>query len=406
MEGKERDLVIAGAGPGGLAAANEAARLGLDVLLLERQYEIGYPIRTTGGSFIKDAERLGIPERHYHKIKNVVFASRTKSVEFAYRNYNMCVMDVKAVYQHFAEQAMKNGATLELGTEVKTLIMEGNFVRGVTAKRRGRELRVDSKIVIDATGFPATLARQFGSYPKSSSRFAAGAEYEAFVDNLDNETITIIYDKSIVPSGYAWIFPVAKDRARLGLGAIKPDSNLSPFELLDAFVFGRKNRFIENLGKVYPLEMHAGNIPVEPVPSVLTGNGFMTIGDAAVQTTPVGGEGIRLAMDAGIAAANSAADATGRGDFSKRSFSAYEEGVKRVLEYNRLGLKIQKRLISLSDEERDSLVENLVSKLTDLPVDDVMALFKGEFSKRLILGIAAKKPGAVARAAMGLMTKS
>ena len=46
------DVLVAGGGPGGLAAAEAAARSGCSVLVLEAGKEIGSPTRTSGGSFI------------------------------------------------------------------------------------------------------------------------------------------------------------------------------------------------------------------------------------------------------------------------------------------------------------------------------------------------------------------
>ncbi|HID72981.1 TPA: FAD-binding protein, partial [Candidatus Micrarchaeota archaeon] len=39
-----RDVVVVGAGPGGLAAAYRAASLGLSVVVLERKKVVGYPV--------------------------------------------------------------------------------------------------------------------------------------------------------------------------------------------------------------------------------------------------------------------------------------------------------------------------------------------------------------------------
>ncbi len=56
------DVLIVGGGPAGLAAAEAAASQGARTLLLERQHEIGYPVHTSGGSWISDMQALGIPE--------------------------------------------------------------------------------------------------------------------------------------------------------------------------------------------------------------------------------------------------------------------------------------------------------------------------------------------------------
>ncbi len=57
------DIVVVGGGPAGLAAAGAAASQGVRVHILERHNEIGYPIHTSGGSWISDMQALSIPER-------------------------------------------------------------------------------------------------------------------------------------------------------------------------------------------------------------------------------------------------------------------------------------------------------------------------------------------------------
>src|SRR6185437_118977 len=66
------DVLVVGGGPAGLSAAEAAANGGARVAVLERQKEIGYPIHTSGGSWISDMRALGIPEELYYPIRTVI----------------------------------------------------------------------------------------------------------------------------------------------------------------------------------------------------------------------------------------------------------------------------------------------------------------------------------------------
>ena len=99
------DVIVVGGGPAGLSAAEAAARGGATVILLERQKEIGYPIHTSGGSWISDMRALEIPERLYFPIRTVVFQSPNRKVAFEYPDPVCCVIDIRGVYQHFAGRA-------------------------------------------------------------------------------------------------------------------------------------------------------------------------------------------------------------------------------------------------------------------------------------------------------------
>src|SRR5713226_5396435 len=99
---EECDVLIVGGGPAGLAAAEAAGKLGARTIVLERQNEIGYPVHTSGGSWISDMVALGIPERLYHPIEKIYFVTPQKEVLFSYKNPVCCVIDVRGVYQHLA----------------------------------------------------------------------------------------------------------------------------------------------------------------------------------------------------------------------------------------------------------------------------------------------------------------
>ena len=61
-DGAQRyDVLVVGGGPAGLSAAEAAAKAGARVAVLERRKEIGYPVHTSGGSWISDMRAIGIP---------------------------------------------------------------------------------------------------------------------------------------------------------------------------------------------------------------------------------------------------------------------------------------------------------------------------------------------------------
>src|SRR6266566_4551979 len=78
------DVLVVGAGPAGLAAAEAAAKKGVRTVVLERQNEIGYPIHTSGGSWISDMRVLGVPENLYHPVNKMIFISPHREVLLDY----------------------------------------------------------------------------------------------------------------------------------------------------------------------------------------------------------------------------------------------------------------------------------------------------------------------------------
>ena len=126
------NVLIVGGGPAGLAAGEAAAKQGMRTLILERQHEIGYPIHTSGGSWVSDMKALAIPEHLYHPINKVFFLSPEREVVFKYDPAVACVIDVRGVYQHLAGRAVAAGAAVRVNHTVEQTLMEGERVRGRT----------------------------------------------------------------------------------------------------------------------------------------------------------------------------------------------------------------------------------------------------------------------------------
>src|SRR5262245_14659796 len=141
------DAIVAGAGPAGLSAAEALARGGHSVLVLEQNHEIGSPIRTSGGTSIDDMEALGIPGYLYHPISRIRFLAPNNEAVFDYPRPQLCVIDVRGVFQHLACRAIAAGTQIQLATAAVAPVMEGRIVTGVRTKASTHACRV----LIDAT---------------------------------------------------------------------------------------------------------------------------------------------------------------------------------------------------------------------------------------------------------------
>src|SRR2546421_1605714 len=100
------DVLVVGGGPAGLAAGEASAKQGASTIVLERQNEIGYPIHTSGGSWISDMKMMGIPEHLYHPVNKIIFISPNREVLLEYKPAAICVADVRSFYQHLAKRAI------------------------------------------------------------------------------------------------------------------------------------------------------------------------------------------------------------------------------------------------------------------------------------------------------------
>jgi digeranylgeranylglycerophospholipid reductase len=348
------DLIIAGAGPAGLSAAEAAARRGIKTVVLEQNHEIGSPIRTSGGSFIEELDKLGIPARLYHPLSRLRFCTPNNTATYNYSPARLCVIDVRGVFQFLASRAIDAGAEIRLATPASAPVIENGVVVGVRTSAE----TLASRVLIDATGYRSILLKQAG-LDSGIRRFGVGAEYDLYAPHCDESEALLIAGSDFAPAGYAWVFPWGRHRVRVGVGIIHPDSRENPGTYLD-HLMTNLDRFGVNLRRAQPVEHHAGLIPSECFAAKFAGDGILGVGDAAGHASSLVGEGIRWAIHAGKMAGEVAADAIEKGDISRGSLSAFERRwIKRYGRDLRLAHKLNERLAGWDDRKWDQRLEAL-----------------------------------------------
>jgi digeranylgeranylglycerophospholipid reductase len=223
------DVAVVGGGPAGLSAAYSAAKAGAKVILFEKDEAIAHSVRTSGVTWISEMERLGIPSRCYNPVQNYRFVSPSNDVLISGSVPKSCVLDVRATYQHLAFMAAEAGANIMVRSNVINVVKEGDRIAGVKASTPKGDLTVRSTLVIDASGFSASVARRAGAAGEWK-RYGVGAEYECYCDNADSATWVLMVGQQYSEAGYAWIFPLSGNRVRIGVGVGRPESGAEPLE--------------------------------------------------------------------------------------------------------------------------------------------------------------------------------
>jgi digeranylgeranylglycerophospholipid reductase len=382
------DVLVVGGGPAGLAAAETAAKTGARVALLERRKEIGYPVHTSGGSWVSDMKALGIPSDLYHPIRSVTFLSPNRSARFDYADPVCCVLDVRGVYQHMAGRAIKAGAELHPGSPVERPILEDGKVVGVVAKdHRNRAGEWRAPVVIDASGFSSTLVTRIGMR-KGFQRYGYGAEYDLMAPNYDQDRLYLIMGSQVAPAGYAWAFPRSKGRVRLGVGVIRPDVAADAREYLDTFT-DRLPSLAPDFKGASPVEYHTGLFPSEGVVESFVRDGLIATGDSAGQGSTLVGEGIRFALYSGAMAGAVAGEAAREGDTSAERLARYEKQWRaRFGREMDISYIVNQRIARWTDAQWDDGMD-LLTRLTPTQAAD---LLRGEYSVGLFLGVLRRNP--------------
>jgi len=394
------DVAVVGGGPAGLSAAYSASKAGASVILFEKDEGIAHSIRTSGVTWISEMERLGIPPRYYNPVQNYRFVSPSNDVLISGSTAKSCVLDVRATYQHLAFLAAEAGAKIMVKSNVINVLKDANRVTGVKASTPKGDLTVRSTLVIDASGFSASIARRSGAAGEWR-RYGVGAEYECYCDNIDSATWTLMVGQQYSEAGYAWIFPLSKNRVRIGVGVGRPESNSEPLEKLHD-IMERRPKPLDSMGKIQPVELHYGFIPNEGVRQDSIADGLVMVGDSAGQSNPLVLEGIRYAIEFGRLAGEVGTRSLVR-NATRDSLLEYEKTWKAKVESKiQSALKVQTRWLGLTDGQWDREIEIL----RDMTVDEFLDFIKADFTTTKMMKLALHHPKLAARQLFNMILKS
>ena len=396
------DIAVVGGGPAGLSAAYAAAKAGGKVILLEKDESIAHNIRTSGVTWIDEIEKLGIKSEHYNPIKNYSFISSSNEVTIRGNTPKAGVLNVRSTYQHLAMLAAEAGAEIMVRSRVTNVVTtpEDRRICGLKAKTPKGETVINCKVVIDASGFSSSIGRSLGIV-KEWRRYGIGAEYECYCENLDHETWVLMVGTKYSDAGYAWIFPVSKNKARIGVGVGRPESYSDPLQKLNDII-DKKLRPLDEIRKIQPMELHYGFIPNEGPRTPIVYDRLILVGDSAGQSNPLVLEGIRYAIEYGRLAGNIAMKCVSQ-ECNKEGLEEYEKIWRdKSQAMIKSALRVQKRWISLSDEEWNREIDIL----REMSVEEFVDFIKAEFTIGKLLKFGLNHPKLATRQLLGLVTRS
>src|SRR4030066_2527156 len=150
----EYDIIVIGAGPAGSIAARYAAKQGVSVLLLEKDRDVGYPVRCGEAISKAGVEEFIKPDSKWIAATISKFSFNAPDgteviLDFGEAGY---VLERKIFDYELARTAADAGAEILTRAYVNDLIFDNGTVSGVKYEYHGEQKEIKAKIVIAADG--------------------------------------------------------------------------------------------------------------------------------------------------------------------------------------------------------------------------------------------------------------
>jgi geranylgeranyl reductase family protein len=334
MINQSAQVVVVGAGPAGTATAGALAAGGVDVLLVDKasfprekicgdgltprsvavldRMGLLPPLESAGALRIPGA-RLFAPNGRFIE---VLFAA-LENAPFPYG----LTTPRKTLDALLLDHARRAGARFLSPLRVTGLLRQEGTVVGVRGTLADEVVTVQAGVTCLATGAAMPLVREAGLLPTKPPVIRATRGY---FENLRSQEplFQFHFDRDLLP-GYGWLFPLAGDKANVGIAIYRTRRPDSPYRRYERFV--RENpRMRDQLGQANPVAKAKSHPLRIDFPAMRTEtDGLLLVGEAAGLVNPINGEGVDYALESGLLAARAISEALAAGDLSGRRLAAY-----------------------------------------------------------------------------------
>jgi digeranylgeranylglycerophospholipid reductase len=349
------DVIVAGGGPAGLAAARAAASEGGKVLLLEMQAQIGG--QTRSASWVPKKLKPSLKRAVVTKLRELKLHSPHREL-VSHGDFGV-IVDRRQFDKILAAEAAASGAEIWLNAPIRELLIVNGVVRGVRIEAGGWSEQIESGVVVDATGagaeWSSLLLRKVSGTDWQREKLAFSNEY-LMANVKDEKSVELIFTSYFAPGGHAWIYPMGKGFTMAGIYGVRVHPDLA----LDEFL---GKQALPRLAGAVPVASFRNQLPLGGPLDQTCADGIIAVGGAAGQIYPLSGEGLRYAMRCGEIAGKVAVEAITEGNISGERLSEYHRSWMAEFGFEfEVGKLLQSSLSVSQDRKMDAILRALEGK--------------------------------------------
>lgn len=300
---KEYDVIIVGGGPAGGQAARELSAKGYKVLLTERHINFEKNNFSSAGMTLDPLTEFDIPESVVGAYwKNLEIQCSKNLHTWKGDNVKGCVLDFGRLRQFLADETVKNGGEILLGyTYLKKELTDDGVIASFKVSSEKKTVQFKAKLLVDGTG-PTRKVMYDSLNDLPMMVCGGGVEYlievdQEVYDRYSDSLFFFLGDKWAY-KGYSWIFPMENRILKVGAGKLYIE--IQDDDRFEVSMKKLTEKIIKDYIKIdnYRLiDVHGGTLKYSPsIQDTFYKDKVVAIGDAVSTVNPLGGEGIRYAM--------------------------------------------------------------------------------------------------------------
>lgn len=361
-----KNILVAGAGHGGLSAAALLAKNGYSVTVFEKADRDGLGHDWHDAMDIPAFRFADIPvpdAKNFKRGLRMCYFNPKKTVKLVMDGgpgvaQSDCItIDRKFLINYLVDHCIAQGVNFVFGADIKEALTDTNKVIGIKAVIDGKEKEIFADMIIDAAGMNSPVRRSLPESFGIQKEFHEEDTFEIFRAYYENN------DKYITDPNYSVFF--------YNCGKPGIDWVITEEDYVDVLIgkFGHITEeeidtSLKDIRENYPgigtTPVRGGvtaTIPLSRTLPLIVADSYALIGDSASMTVPLNGSGIDLSLQAGklLSSAVMAAEKNG---FKKEDLWQYQYRYFTLFGNSLVPISILRRFLgSLTSDDMDFFLE-------------------------------------------------